>query len=290
VFPVIHGTYGEDGTIQGVFETMNIPYVGCDVFSSAVTMDKIATKLLLKGIGINMLDYHAFYGEQWINNQDEILAEIKGKFNYPLIVKPVNLGSSVGVTSVNNDEELEDAVDLVVSLSPRVLIEPHITNLKEINCAVLGDRNSNEASVCEEPIRSKDILSYQDKYAGGIKNKFGKIAGKSSDDGMSGAKRKIPADISSKMSLEIQELAKKAFVALNCNGVVRADFLIDQDDNNKIYLCELNTIPGSLSFYLWEPEGKSFTVLTDRLIELALKRHREMNNLVVSYSDNILKG
>ena len=288
VFPVMHGTHGEDGSLQGLFETMNIPYVGCDVLASAITMDKVTTKMVLRSIGISVLDDVWFYAHEWIEAKDTVVSKIKAKFNYPLIVKPGNLGSSVGVTAVNNDSELEDAVDLAVSMSQRVLVEPKITNLKEVNCAVLGDREVAEVSMCEEPIRADAILSYQDKYlGGGAKNKINAPGGRS--EGMSSAKRKIPAEISVAMSAKIQSLAKQAFVALDCNGVVRIDFLIDQN-TNEIYLCELNTIPGSLAFYLWEPMGINFTALTERLIALALKRHRENNNLVVSYGTNILKN
>jgi D-alanine-D-alanine ligase len=287
-FPVMHGTYGEDGSLQGLFETMNIPYVGCDVLSSAIGMDKIASKMVLQAQGIKVLDYFWFYSEKWFQKKNELIDSIKKKFAYPLIVKPGNLGSSIGVAAVESDDELEDAIDLATRLSYRVLIEPKITNLKEINCSVLGDHDFAEASVCEEPVRSKEILSYQDKYGGGGKGKLGSGAKNSSrGGGMSGAKRKIPADIPDSLSTKIQEIARKVFVDLNCNGVVRIDFLIDQN-TTEIYLCELNTIPGSLSFYLWEPLGKSFGDLTERLIELALKRHRENNNLIVSYSENIL--
>lgn len=288
-FPVMHGTYGEDGTLQGLFAMMGIPYVGCDVLASAITMDKIVTKKMLQALGIKVLDHFEFYSEMWISDKDKVVADIKDRFNYPLIVKPANLGSSVGVTAVNSDSELEDAVDVVVCLSQQVLIEPKIINLREINCAVLGDRDSVKVSVCEEPIRSKDILSYQDKYSGGAKNKSGIKMREIAGSGMSSANRKIPADISDEMSARIQEIAKKAFIDLNCNGVIRVDFLIDQD-TGEIYLCELNTIPGSLAFYLWDSVGIDFTALTEHLIDLALKRHREADNLVLSYSDNILRG
>lgn len=285
-FPVIHGTYGEDGTLQGLLEIMNIPYVGCDVLTAAITMDKVVTKKLLRSVGIQVLDDFSFYGENWIQDKDGVIARLKQKFSYPLIVKPSNLGSSIGVSVVNNDKELEDGIDLAISLSHKVLLEPHISNLKEINCAVMGDRDAVEVSVCEEPLRSSDILSYKDKYFGGSKSKLGSKTG---SGGMSSAKRKIPADVSAEVSAKIQACAKKAFVELNCNGVVRVDFLLDKN-TNEIYLCELNTIPGSLAFYLWEPMGKNFTELTEQLIGLAIKRNRENNNLVVSYTDNILKG
>lgn len=287
-FPVMHGSYGEDGSLQGLLEMMHIPYVGCDVLASAVTMDKITTKILLQNLGIKVLDYFWFYSDAWINTKEQVLSGIKAKFNYPLVVKPSNLGSSIGVSAVNNDLELEDAIDLVIRLSQRVLIEPQITNIREINCALLGDRDVVEVSVCEEPLKAESILSYQDKYSGGVKNKSGLKNAQVASGGMSGAKRKIPADITETMRTKIQTIAKHAFIGLNCSGMVRVDFLLDQH-TNEIYLCELNTIPGSLAFYLWEPLGKSFTAIIDRLFELAIKRHREVGNLVVSYGDNILK-
>ena len=285
IFPVFHGPYGEDGTLQGLFATMNIPYVGCDVLASAVAMDKVTTKMVLRNVGVSVLDDVWFYAYEWIDTKDSVMSKIKAKFNYPVIVKPGNLGSSIGVTAVNNDGELEDAIDLAVSMSQRVLVESRISNLKEVNCAVLGDREFAEVSVCEEPISADVILSYQDKYFGGAKNKIDLVGSK----GMSGTKRKIPAEISAAMSAKIQALAKQAFMCLNCNGVARIDFFINQN-TNEIFLCELNTIPGSLAFYLWEPVGISFTVLIDRLIGLALKRHRENNNLIESYGANILRN
>ncbi len=288
VLPVVHGTNGEDGVLQGVFETMSIPYVGCDVLSSAITMDKVITKMLLQNIGVKVLEHIWFYGEKWRSAKDELMTKIKTKFTYPLIVKPGNLGSSIGVTLVSNDTELEDAIDLAVRMSRRVLVEPKVVNLKEVNCAVLGDSDFVEVSVCEEPTRTEEILSYQDKYAGGSKGKLGVKVGKTAG-GMSNAKRKIPAEIPEALANKIQEIARRAFVNLGCSGVVRIDFLIDQT-TNEIYVCELNTIPGSLSFYLWEPTGKSFTDLLERLFLLAIKRHRENNNLITSYDRNILNG
>lgn len=282
IFPVMHGTYGEDGLIQGFFELMNIPYVGSNVLSSAITMDKVVTKMCLQSLGIPVLDYVSFYSNEWIKDKSQVLSKIKTKLTFPLIVKPTDLGSSIGITIVNDDEQLEDAIDLAVSVAERVLIEPTITNLKEVNCAILGDHDFVEVSMCEEPIGVDEILSYRDKYINEGATKTSTNA-----QGMSGAKRKLPADISESTKNEIESLAKKAFIELNCSGVARIDFLIDQN-TNKIYLGEINPIPGSLAFYLWEPVGKSFTALTNRLIELALKRHRENNNLTFSYETNIL--
>jgi len=284
--PVTHGTYGEDGCLQGLLETMNVPYVGCNVLASAITMDKIATKMLLRSAKISVLDDVWFYAHEWIKNKDEVIARIKQKFNYPIIVKPSNAGSSVGVSSVDNDSQIEDAIDLAVSMSQRILVEPKVVALKEVNCSILGDAEEVEISVCEEPIGSDAILSYQDKYLNGAKSKLGCSV---KSGGMSSAKRKIPADISAELNQQIKAMAKQAFIILNCSGVVRIDFLIDQN-TQQVYLCEVNTIPGSLSFYLWQPAGLNFTALTEKLIGLALKRHRQNNNLSVSYNTNILRN
>lgn len=290
VLPITHGTNGEDGTLQGLLEMLNVPYVGSDVLSSGITFDKVATKMVLTSSNVPMLPYVWFYSSEWLTKQEKILQKIEKNLNYPLIVKPSSLGSSVGVSAVNNKNELEDAIDLAVSLSSRVLIEPKIENLREINCSVLGDHEELIASVCEEPIRSKEILSYSDKYLSGTKGKCGcKCSDSEPSGGMESAKRQIPANIPAKTSEFIQELAKKVFYQLGLSGVVRIDFLMDQKDG-QIYLCEVNTIPGSLSFYLWQPMGVDFKNLTTKLIDLALKKHREKNNLIVSYNTNILQS
>jgi D-alanine-D-alanine ligase len=292
VFPVMHGTNGEDGALQGLLQLMNIPYVGCDLVASAISMDKVVSKMIFESLGISVLDCVSFYAHEWIKDKDAVTKALKEQIGYPLIVKPANLGSSIGVTAVKNADELENAVDLAVSMSHRIIVERQIVNLKEINCAVIGDREFQEVSVLEEPIRGENILSFKDKYLGGDKFGAGKMLGAKTSNpiasqGMTSLKRKIPADVSDEISNKIKEMAKLAFVNLNCSGVVRIDFLLDQDEG-AVYLCEINSIPGSLSFYLWEPMGMSFTALIQRLIELALKRHRENSNLISSYDTNIL--
>ena len=289
VFPVMHGSFGEDGSLQGFFATMNIPYVGCDVLSSAITMDKIITKMLLQAASLPTLDYVWFYADEWIGNKSATITKIFDKLSFPLIIKPGNLGSSIGVSTATNEKQLEDAIDLAVSMSQRIIIEPKLENLREINCAVLGDNEVIEVSVCEEPIRADGILSFSDKYLNQTKTKFATSNVAATSAGMSSAKRKIPAEIPDKLRQHTQELAKKSFIALGCSGVVRIDFLLDQN-TEQIYICELNTIPGSLSFYLWEPSGRNFNSLTNRLIELALKKHRKNNNLILSYATNILQN
>jgi D-alanine-D-alanine ligase len=274
-FPVTHGTYGEDGALQGFLEMNKIPYVGCDVLSSAVGMDKIAAKTILKGAGLPQTGYLWFYSKAWADNREDCLARVEAELGYPVIVKPANLGSSVGVERAMNAEELEQAVDLVVNFSHKVLIEKMVDNLKEVNCSVLGDYEEALPSIIEEVGKTSEILSYADKYM----NQASK--------GMSGSARIIPANIPEETRVKVQELAVKTFMELGAGGVSRIDFLIDTA-TDEIYINEINTIPGSLSFYLWEPSGKTFTELTSRLIQLALKRARERENLTFSIDTNLL--
>ncbi len=278
VFPVMHGTYGEDGILQGVLEMMNIPYVGSDVLSSAVGMDKITQKMILKSAGLDSVKWTSLYGKEWLNDHHAVLERIEKALPYPLIVKPAALGSSIGVAKAENREDLETAIEMARAISQRILVEEAIVDLREINCSVLGDYEHAEVSVCEEPIGSPDLLSFEDKYIN-----------TSSHKGMSGAKRQLPADLPEESARVIQQMARQTFQALQCQGVIRVDFLLDTA-RDMIFVNEVNTIPGSLAFYLWEASGKSFKDLTSELIALALKRHREKNSLIFSYDSNILTG
>lgn len=275
--PVIHGTNGEDGTLQGFLELLDIPYAGCNVISSAIGMDKIAMKKLLKEHGIPVLDCIYFNSKDWYNEKTAIIEKAEA-IGYPVIVKPSNLGSSVGISKADDRIELENAIELAVSFSDRVLVEKAITALREINCSVLGDKLEARASVCEEPISCDEILSYKDKYM--QKSGGGK--------GMSGAMRKIPADLDEDNKNTITGLAVDTFKILCCSGVARIDFLMDSQTGD-IYVNEINTIPGSLSFYLWEHTGLTFEGLMEELISLAFKRKREREALMFTYDTNILQ-
>ena len=283
-FPIVHGTNVEDGALQGYLKTLGLPFVGCDVTASAVGMDKYVMKTVLKDNDIPVLDCLRFY----LSDYDDAAAIIKkceDRIGYPVIVKPVNLGSSVGISVAHSAGELEDSLDHAFKFATVVLVERAITNLKEINCSVCGDTAKAEASECEAPAKADEILSYEDKYlSGGGGKKGGKTGG---SKGMASLSRKIPADISPERREEIRRLAVKAFQVLGCNGVSRIDFMIDQDED-KVYLNEINTIPGSLSFYLWEPLGVPYRELLDRMIELALKRKREEDSVTFSFESNIL--
>ena len=274
VIPVLHGSHGEDGMFEGLLETIGIPFAGCDTLSSANGMDKITMKMILRAEGIPVVDYVWFTDKEWIDNRDAIVDKIEGKLGYPVIVKPANLGSSVGIGKAADRQSLIEKVDNAEKFSQRIIVEHMIEDMMEINCSVLGDADDHQSSVCEEPISKGDFLSYEEKYGGGAKA------------GMQASEKKIPADIPVEMSEEIRRMAGETFRVLSCHGVSRVDVMVDRKDNS-IYVNEINTIPGSLSFYLWEESGISFTQLMDRLVALALKRKRETDRKTFTYDANI---
>ncbi len=277
--PVVHGTNVEDGTLQGFLDALGLPYTGPDVLASALCMDKAVSKTVLQSAGVPVLPALAVSGFDWNEQPDREVAQIEAEFAYPVIVKPVNLGSSVGISKAQNQSQLRRALDTAFKFAARALIEPAVVNLREINCAVLGDTETARPSVCEEPVGGDEILSYQDKYLSS-----GKQSG-----GMSAAKRRIPADLTAEQREAVTTLAVKTFQTLGCRGVARVDFLLDQDTGH-LYVNEINTIPGSLAFYLWEPAGLSFPALLDAMLALAFKRQRERATLNFTYETNILSG
>ncbi len=280
-FPAVHGTNVEDGTLQGYLHMLGVPYAGCDVLSSAVGMDKYIMKAVLKDNGLPVLPCVRFDIKRWHRKREEVVAELEGMLRYPIIIKPVNLGSSVGIKIGRDRAGLAEAVDYAFDFAMTVLAENAVTSLREINCSVLGDYENAEASECEEPINTDEILSYEDKYAGGGKSGGGK--------GMGGQKRLLPAPISPEMREEVRTLAVRTFKALGCSGVARIDFLLDTEEG-KLWVNEINTIPGSLSFYLWEPAGVKYPELLDRMVSLALKRKRESEDINYSFDTNILEN
>ncbi len=289
-FPVVHGTNVEDGTLQGYFKTAGIPFVGCDVCASALGMDKAATKAVLKMNGIPVLDCVCVNVKEYFENKEKIIEKIEEKTKYPLIVKPVNLGSSVGVKKVRENGEIRQALDEAFMFSTVVLCENAVENLKEINCSVLGDRYEAIPSVCEEPVNDEGILTYEDKYVSSGSKSGSKTEGAGTkSSGMANLKRKIPADISKELEEKIRNISVSAFKALGCAGVSRIDYLYDTV-NDELYLNEFNTIPGSLAFYLWEASGVKFDELLDKLVNLAFKRAREEKEIFYSFETNILKG
>lgn len=287
-FPIMHGTNGEDGSIQGFLEILGVPYIGPDVLASSIGMDKIMMRRILKEQNIPSLDYVSFYSADYIKDESKYIQEVEEKLRYPVIVKAGNLGSSVGIKKAKNKEELTEAIEFAMEFSDRIMVENAVVKLKEVNCSVMGDATNAYPSVCEEPIGSDEILSYTDKYVGGAKTKTGGAKGKAEGTkGMASLQRKLPAEISEEMNKKVQDMAVKTFKILGCNGVSRIDFLIDLETDD-VYVNEINTIPGALSYYLWEATDKPFAKELDELVELAFKRNRERQNRTYSYDQNIL--
>ena len=306
-FPIVHGTNVEDGTLQGFLTMLDIPYVGCDVVSSAVGMDKYVMKTVLKDNNIPVLDCLCFNAKEYDRGNDEVVDAIEKRIGFPVIVKPVNLGSSIGISKADSREKLYESLDMAFCYADKVLVERAVQNLKEINCSVCGDYEYAEPSECEEPVNSDEILSFADKYLGNGSSggaKVGKLGGKTggkfggklggskssgSKSGMASLKRKIPADITDEQKATIQKYAVDAFKCLGCSGVSRIDFMMDTK-SGEIFLNEINTIPGSLSFYLWEPVGVAYSKLLDKMISLALKREREQEGITYAFESNVLEG
>lgn len=276
IIPVLHGSNGEDGTLEGLLETIGIPFAGCNTLSSANGMDKITMKMILKDSGIPVVDYIWFTDKQWFRERDALVERIESTIGYPVIVKPANLGSSVGIGRADNREQLLDRVNDAERYSTRIIVEDLVENLQEINCSVLGDCDEYTMSVLEEPIKTGDFLTYEDKYMGGTKGA----------KGMQASQKRIPAELPADETERIKFLAGETFRVLSCHGVSRVDVIIDRDTRN-IYVNEINTIPGSLSFYLWEATGLSFEKLMERLVALAIKRRREMAQKTQTYDRNI---
>lgn len=281
ILPVVHGTNVEDGSLQGYLRTIGIPFVGSDVSSSAISQDKVFQKQIWSCYDLPMADYVWFYDEEYHVDSDEVIKKIEKKLDYPVIVKPATLGSSVGIEQAKNKEQLLEVIDRVLEYDTKVLVEEVVPNLTEVNISVLGNYENFHLSEIEEVMGSHDLLTYDDKYLGNAK--------KAPSKGMASASRKIPADLTEKQKEEIEEVASVAFKALNASGVVRIDFLVNQK-NKKVYINEINACPGSLSFYLWEPKGKKYTDLLDELINIGIRDYKKRCNKIHSFDTNILQG
>ncbi len=275
VFPAIHGMHGEDGTLQGLLELMNLPYVGAGVVGSAVGMDKIMMKAILSENALPVLPYLYWTRHDWDTRREAVLKEVEATLSYPLFVKPAMSGSSIGVSHVENQAELCAAAEVAGQYARRILVEEAVEKPLEINCAVMG-LHEPIPSVCEQPVSQTDFLSFDDKY----------IHQEGENAGMAGAEREIPAPISEELTSHIQGLAAHTFRVLDCAGVARVDFLVDAAHN--VYVNEINTIPGSYSYYLWNHQDIEFPELVSELIDLAFKAHAQKNALTYTYTTNLL--
>ena len=274
VFPALHGSHGEDGNLQGLLELADIPYVGFATLGSALTNDKIMTKQVLRQAGIPVLDDCSFSRASWLNNPDAIVEDIRGRFSFPLFIKPATLGSSIGIGRADSEALLRSSIDIAANFDRRILVEPAVTNGIEVNCAVVGFGESYQASTLEQPVSWDEFLSYEDKYLRG-------------GEGMKSAERLIPAPIDDALAARIQQLSIDAFRAVDGRGIARLDFLA-RPDVDEIYLNEINTMPGSLAFYLWREDGFSARQIVEWLVQLAREAHAEKRRNIYDYKTNLV--
>jgi D-alanine-D-alanine ligase len=281
-FPCLHGSFGEDGSLQGLFELADVPYVGSGAAASAIAMDKDLTKIICRGVDIPVLDWLVLSRPEWSQEAAGAVERIETAFTYPVIVKPVCLGSSIGVKRCHDRATLREAIATALLLDERILVETALTDFIEINCAVMGP--PDQVSVCEQPVTHEAILSFDAKYKRG--GKGAKQARK--PEGMADLERMIPAPISPELTQRVQRLATQAFRAIGAAGTSRIDFLY-QPHGETLYLNEINSIPGSLAFYLWEATGIPFDELVDKLITIAFQRHGERARTQFSFEVNLLR-
>ena len=290
-FPVVHGTNVEDGVLQGYLQTIGIPFVGSNVYGSVAGQDKTIMKDIWTEAGLPMTKYVWFYDTEYRQDKDLVLDKIKG-LKYPLIVKPATTGSSVGISFCDDVNSLKEGIDEAVQYDTKIIVEEVVQNLKEVNIAVMGNYENQKVSAIEEVLSGNKFLTFQDKYIGNGKGKlkgFKKGAIKTNSKGMASANRKLPADLDPKMQKEIEEIAMKAFKVLGSSGNSRIDFLVDEK-TKKVYINEINSIPGSLAFYLWDAKDINFTQVLDDMIQIGIKDYKKRVSKTHSFESNILAG
>ncbi len=286
VVPCVHGYNMEDGNIEGMLEVLGIPYTGSDIYGCTVGQDKVFQKQILEAEKLPVPKYTWFYDNEYFSSEEKILDNIK-KIGYPVIVKPARQGSSIGIEVAKSEEEVKIAIEEAIKYDDKILVEEIIPNMTELNCSVLGSNSYMETSVIEQVMGNDEILSFKDKYLASSSKKGAiKVAG---SKGMASTNRIIPANISEKLTKEIEETSKKAFRALGASGVVRIDYLYNKK-SNKYYVNELNSIPGSLSFYLWTPLNKEYDELLDDMINIAVKRFKNKLKKTSKFESNILSN
>lgn len=275
---VMHGLNGEDGTLQGLMELINVPYTSTGVAGSALGMDKIMMKQFFQGAGLPVLPGLSFTRSGFSREREAVLNKVEKELGFPVFVKPANLGSSIGVSRADDTESLADSLELAFEYDRRVLVEKGLDRPIELNCSVMGYDDVVEASPIEMPLNNDEFLDFKDKYlaSGGSK-------------GMASLHRVLPAPIEEELKNEIQEMSRTIFRMLDCKGVVRIDYMFDKH-SEKLYITEINTIPGSLAFYLWENAGIPYSTLIDRMIDFAEKAHADKNQSNYAYSSDILKN
>src|SRR5690606_35477034 len=273
-FPAVHGTHGEDGTLQGLLVLADIPYVGSRTLASAVANDKIMTKTVLRQHNIPVVDDFHFSRSEWLETPDSLLDQTLRAFGPPLFVKPSTTGSSIGIGRADDEAMLLASIDIAAHCDRRILVEAAISGQVEINCSVMGHGSQIQASVLEQPISWDEFLTYEEKYLRG-------------SEGMKSAERIIPAPISADLTARIQQLAIDTFRIIDGCGIARIDFLV-QPDKGVVYLNEINTMPGSLAFYLWQETGIGMSELVHRLVELARDAYAEKRRTSYDYRTDLI--
>jgi D-alanine-D-alanine ligase len=282
VIPAIHGTFGEDGTLQGLLELADLPYTGSGVVASAVGMDKVMMKAAFGAVDLPIVPHVLVTAKELSSHREQAIDRCEHTIGYPAFVKPSRLGSSVGIGKAKDRSSLIDALEVAQRYDSRILVEEAMEGCIEINCSVLGGgKREPRASVCEQPVPWEEFLSFSDKYLRGSK---GSKAG-----GMAGQERRIPAPISPDLAERVQANAVAAFTALDASGVARVDCFLNEETGDT-WVMEINTAPGSFSFYLWEPSGLSFSGLMDELIEIGLETHAAKSALMFSFDSGMLAG
>lgn len=289
VIPAMHGMNGEDGTLQGLLELSGIPYTSSGVLGASTGMDKIIMKKIFEANGLPVLPYTFFLRGEWEKDKNNVIEQIENTLSYPMFVKPSNLGSSIGISKAKDRNGLIGAIEIAVNYDERIIVEHGVENLTEVNCSALGRADNVRVSVCEQPVNWAEFLTFEDKYLRGgksVKECDSKLQGTKS--GMSSMTRKVPAEITEAQTSEVKEYTKRAFQSLNSKGVSRIDFIIDNDDG-KVYVNEINTIPGSFAFYLWNYENEmSYPELIDELIKIAEEEHLEKTKNTFTYKSAIM--
>ncbi|MBQ1378694.1 MAG: D-alanine--D-alanine ligase [Erysipelotrichaceae bacterium] len=288
-FPIVHGTNVEDGSLAGFLQMLDIPYTSCDVLGGAVGQDKTVMKDIFKAEGIPMVDYFVVYNADFEDAYEDYFKKAK-KIGFPLIAKPANLGSSIGIEVIKTEEEFEEKISECLKYDFKVVVEKMIANLKEVNISIIGGDEKAKCSAIEEV--TNGFLDFDKKYQPGSGSKGAKKgvkvpAAKGASKGMASTVRKVPAELKEGQKEEIEKIALKVFRVLNSFGCVRIDFMID-NDTDKVYCNEINTIPGSLAFYLWKEEGVDFSQECDELINNALNRYARRSRKTYSFDTNIL--
>lgn len=276
-FPAFHGQNGEDGTFQGMCELLNVPYVGCDVTSSAVTMDKVLTKLLYKSVNIPTSEFLFYSKDTWNKNVKEGVREVANTLHFPVIVKPARLGSSIGISKAKDEKELQFAMEVAFHYDEKVIVEVCISNLMDVTCAVIGNE-SPIPSLLQESVFKDEVFSYEDKYL----EDGGAQLGNAQNSIV------IPARLDENTTKQIQDIAIQTYALIGCSGIARVDFLFDMK-TKKIYANEVNTLPGTLYHHLWKKSGIDLPELLEKLIGYAKERYEKKKEYTHTFASDLLK-